>query len=75
MSELRLIVTTDNNNKGHAIIDWTQEEVMKAKSKESKRQKAAEQAWWEEQVQLEAKRVEREWIEAERAERERVEVK
>ncbi|KAI5983298.1 hypothetical protein F5J12DRAFT_899779 [Pisolithus orientalis] len=44
---------------------------MKAKLKERKRWKAAEQAWQEEQVQLKAKRVAREKAEAERAERER----
>ncbi|KIO04355.1 hypothetical protein M404DRAFT_26205 [Pisolithus tinctorius Marx 270] len=57
MSESRLITTTDKNDKGQIIVDWTQvlddaiqydtdneEEVMKAKSKERKRQKAAEQA-------------------------------
>ncbi|KIO07421.1 hypothetical protein M404DRAFT_23936 [Pisolithus tinctorius Marx 270] len=84
MSESRLITTTDKNNEGQVVVDWTQvlddairydtddeEEVMKAKSKERKRQKAAEQAQQEEQAQLEAKRVEREWIEAERAEREK----
>ncbi|KAI6155353.1 hypothetical protein BKA82DRAFT_17868 [Pisolithus tinctorius] len=67
MSDSRLIVTANNNNEGQAIIDWTQvpdnkiryntddeEEVMKAKSKERKRQKAAEQAWQEEQAWLEA---------------------
>ncbi|KIN95283.1 hypothetical protein M404DRAFT_34275 [Pisolithus tinctorius Marx 270] len=43
---------------------------MRAKVKERKRQKAAEQAWWEEQAWLEAKRAEREKAEAERAVRE-----
>ncbi|KIN94653.1 hypothetical protein M404DRAFT_34819 [Pisolithus tinctorius Marx 270] len=88
MSDSRPIVAADNNNDGYAIINWTQvpndeirydtddeEEVMKAKLKERKRQKAAEQAQQEEQAWLEAKRVEREWIEAERAERERVKAK
>ncbi|KIN97942.1 hypothetical protein M404DRAFT_31743 [Pisolithus tinctorius Marx 270] len=54
-------MTYDTNDK---------EEVMKAKAKERKRQKAAEQAQHEEQVQLEAKRAAREKAEAKRAERE-----
>ncbi|KIO05043.1 hypothetical protein M404DRAFT_25659 [Pisolithus tinctorius Marx 270] len=79
MSKSRLITATDNNDEGWVIIDWTQlpdddirydtnneEEVMKAKAKERKRQKAAEQAWWEEQAQLEAKRAAREKAEAKR---------
>ncbi|KIO08764.1 hypothetical protein M404DRAFT_22628 [Pisolithus tinctorius Marx 270] len=92
MSDSRPITVTDKNDKGRVVIDWTQvlddairydtddeEEVMKAKSKERKRRKAAEQAQQEEQAQLEeqarleAKRVEREWIEAKRAEREKAE--
>ncbi|KIN97384.1 hypothetical protein M404DRAFT_32367 [Pisolithus tinctorius Marx 270] len=44
---------------------------MRAKVKERKRRKVAEQAWWEEQAWLEAERVERERVKAERAERER----
>ncbi|KIO10974.1 hypothetical protein M404DRAFT_21189 [Pisolithus tinctorius Marx 270] len=80
MSNSRLIVAADNNDKGWVIIDWTQmpddnirydtdneEEVMKVKAKERKRQKAAEQARREEQAQLEAERAEREKAEAERA--------
>ncbi|KIN99106.1 hypothetical protein M404DRAFT_30730 [Pisolithus tinctorius Marx 270] len=86
MSESRLIIATNNNNEGCAIVNWTQvpdneiryntndkEEVMKAKSKERKRCKVAEQAWQEEQAWLEAKRVAREQAEAERAEREKAE--
>ncbi|KIO07376.1 hypothetical protein M404DRAFT_23858 [Pisolithus tinctorius Marx 270] len=86
MSNSRLIAVTDNDDEGQVIIDWTQlpdddirydtndkEEVMKAKAKERKRRKAAEQAWQEEQAQLEAKRAERERIEAERAEKEKAE--
>ncbi|KIO05631.1 hypothetical protein M404DRAFT_25342 [Pisolithus tinctorius Marx 270] len=86
MSDSRPISATGNNNKSRVIVDWTQvpddairydtdnkEEVMKAKSKERKRQKAAEQAQHEEQVWLEAERVAREQVEAERAEWERVE--
>ncbi|KIN98068.1 hypothetical protein M404DRAFT_31629 [Pisolithus tinctorius Marx 270] len=46
---------------------------MRAKAKERKQRKAAEQAWQEEQARLEAERVAREQAEAERAERERVE--
>ncbi|KAI6144666.1 hypothetical protein BKA82DRAFT_4358453 [Pisolithus tinctorius] len=88
MSESRLIVAADSNNKGRAIIDWTQvpddeirydtddeEEVMKAKSKERKRRKAAEQARQEEQARLEAERVAREKAKAEKAEREAEEKK
>ncbi|KIO04677.1 hypothetical protein M404DRAFT_26141 [Pisolithus tinctorius Marx 270] len=84
MSDSRLIIATNNNNKGHAIINWTQvpndkirydtnnkEEVMKATLKERKRHKAAEQAWQEEQAWLEAERVVREQAKAERAEREK----
>ncbi|KIO05141.1 hypothetical protein M404DRAFT_25763 [Pisolithus tinctorius Marx 270] len=68
MSNLRLIVTADNNNEGQVIVNWAQvpdddircdtdngEEVMR------------------EQTQLEAERVERAKAEAERAERERAE--
>ncbi|KIO09670.1 hypothetical protein M404DRAFT_22130 [Pisolithus tinctorius Marx 270] len=86
MSELRPISTTSNNDEGRVVVDWTQvsddairydtddeEEMMRAKAKERKRRKAAEQARQEEQAQLEAKRVERERIEAKRAEREKVE--
>ncbi|KIN94634.1 hypothetical protein M404DRAFT_34857 [Pisolithus tinctorius Marx 270] len=60
-------------DEGQVMIDWTQvsedtikydtdneEETMRAKAKERKRQKVAEQACWEEQAQLEAERVERE---------------
>ncbi|KIO05556.1 hypothetical protein M404DRAFT_25271 [Pisolithus tinctorius Marx 270] len=88
MSNSRLIIATDNNNEGCAIIDWTQvpndeirydtddkEEVMKAKLKERKRHKAAEQAQQEEQAWLEAKRVAREQAKAERAEREKAKAK
>ncbi|KIN95085.1 hypothetical protein M404DRAFT_34474 [Pisolithus tinctorius Marx 270] len=72
MSELRPITTTDNNNKGQVVINWTQvsddaiqydtddKETMMAKAKERMWCKAAEQAWQEEQAQLEAERVERE---------------
>ncbi|KIO12139.1 hypothetical protein M404DRAFT_19987 [Pisolithus tinctorius Marx 270] len=80
MAESRPITMTDKNDEGRVIVDWTQvsddairydtdnkEEVMKAKSKERKRQKAAEQARREEQARLEAERVERERIEAETA--------
>ncbi|KIO04372.1 hypothetical protein M404DRAFT_26232 [Pisolithus tinctorius Marx 270] len=62
------------------MIDWTkvsddaikydtngEEEMMRAKAKERKRCKVAEQAQQEEQAQLEAERVERERVEAERA--------
>ncbi|KIO14429.1 hypothetical protein M404DRAFT_18591 [Pisolithus tinctorius Marx 270] len=86
MSESRPIVTANNNNKGCAIIDWTQvpddeiryntedkEEVMKANLKERKRHKAAEQAQQEEQAWLEAKRVAKEQAKAKRAEREKAE--
>ncbi|KIO00199.1 hypothetical protein M404DRAFT_29806 [Pisolithus tinctorius Marx 270] len=79
MSESRLISTTGNDNEGQVVIDWTQvaddairydtddeEEVMKAKVKERKRQKVAEQARWEEQARLEAERVAREQAKAER---------
>ncbi|KIN96851.1 hypothetical protein M404DRAFT_32908 [Pisolithus tinctorius Marx 270] len=80
MSDSRLIITTGNNNEGHAIVNWSQvpddeirydtddeEEVMKAKSKERKRQKAAEQAQQEEQAWLEAERVVREKAKAKKA--------
>ncbi|KIO00007.1 hypothetical protein M404DRAFT_29836 [Pisolithus tinctorius Marx 270] len=86
MSESRLISMTGNNEEGPALVDWTQvsddaiqydtndeEETMRAKAKERKRRKAAEQARREEQARLEAERVERERIEAERAEREKAE--
>ncbi|KIO10109.1 hypothetical protein M404DRAFT_21803 [Pisolithus tinctorius Marx 270] len=79
MSALRLITMTDDNSGGWVMINWTQvlddtikyntddkEEMMRAKAKERKWHKAAEQAWQEEQVWLEAERVERERIEAER---------
>ncbi|KAI6144567.1 hypothetical protein BKA82DRAFT_27526 [Pisolithus tinctorius] len=79
MSDSRPIAATDNDDEGRVIIDWTQlpdddirydtddkEEVMKAKAKERKRQKVAEQARWEEQARLEAKRVAREKAETER---------
>ncbi|KIO08054.1 hypothetical protein M404DRAFT_23317 [Pisolithus tinctorius Marx 270] len=74
MSESRLITMTDKNDEGWVVINWTQvlddtiqydtddeEEVMKAKLKERKRQKAAEQAQQEEQ------RAEKEKAEAEKA--------
>ncbi|KIO15019.1 hypothetical protein M404DRAFT_17890 [Pisolithus tinctorius Marx 270] len=79
MSESRPISTTGNDNKGWVIVDWTQvadnairydtddeEEVMKAKAKERKRQKAAKQAQREEQAWIEAERVVREQAEAKR---------
>ncbi|KIO10209.1 hypothetical protein M404DRAFT_21878 [Pisolithus tinctorius Marx 270] len=50
-----------------------EEETMRAKAKERKRRKAAEQARREEQARLEAERVVREQAEAERAEREKAE--
>ncbi|KIN92716.1 hypothetical protein M404DRAFT_36799 [Pisolithus tinctorius Marx 270] len=86
MSDSRPIVSADNNNEGRVVIDWSQvsedaikydtddeEETMRAKAKERKRRKAAEQARREEQARLEAERVARERAEAERAERERAE--
>ncbi|KIO01827.1 hypothetical protein M404DRAFT_28335 [Pisolithus tinctorius Marx 270] len=86
MSELRLSTAIDNNDKGRVVIDWTQvsddairydtddeEETMRAKAKERKRRKVAEQAWWEEQAQLETERVAREQAEAKRAAQERAE--
>ncbi|KIO09324.1 hypothetical protein M404DRAFT_21884 [Pisolithus tinctorius Marx 270] len=86
MSDSRPIAVTDNDDEGQVIIDWTQlpdddirydtddeEEVMKAKAKERKQRKAAEQARREEQARLEAERVAREQAEAERAEREKAE--
>ncbi|KIO01406.1 hypothetical protein M404DRAFT_28709 [Pisolithus tinctorius Marx 270] len=82
MSDSRLIVAADNNDEGWVVIDWTQmpdddirydtddeEEVMKAKAKERKRRKAAEQAWQEEQAWLEAEAHEEE--EKRRAEEEK----
>ncbi|KIO05404.1 hypothetical protein M404DRAFT_25531 [Pisolithus tinctorius Marx 270] len=79
MSDSRPIAVTDNDDEGWVVIDWTQlpdddirydtnneEEVMKAKAKERKRRKAAEQAWREEQARLEAERAAREKAEAER---------
>ncbi|KIN95270.1 hypothetical protein M404DRAFT_34254 [Pisolithus tinctorius Marx 270] len=75
-----------NNSEGRVVVDWAQvpddnirydtddeEEVMRAKVKERKRQKAAEQARREEQARLEAERAAREQAEAERAARERAE--
>ncbi|KAI6033073.1 hypothetical protein F5J12DRAFT_887993 [Pisolithus orientalis] len=60
----------------HARYDTNdEEEVMRVKAKERKQWKAAEQAWQEEQAQLEAERVEREKAKAERAERERAKAK
>ncbi|KIO06742.1 hypothetical protein M404DRAFT_24433 [Pisolithus tinctorius Marx 270] len=57
MSNSRPIAATDNDDEGRVVIDWTklpdddirydtddEEEVMKAKAKERKRRKAAEQA-------------------------------
>ncbi|KIN98788.1 hypothetical protein M404DRAFT_31105 [Pisolithus tinctorius Marx 270] len=44
MSESRPITMTDKNDKGRVVVDWTQEEVMKAKSKERKR---VEREWIE----------------------------
>ncbi|KIN97393.1 hypothetical protein M404DRAFT_32257 [Pisolithus tinctorius Marx 270] len=86
MSDSRPIAATDNDDEGRVIIDWTQlpdddirydtddeEEVMKAKAKERKRRKAAEQAQREEQAWLEAERAAREKAEAERAEQKRAE--
>ncbi|KIO13142.1 hypothetical protein M404DRAFT_18633 [Pisolithus tinctorius Marx 270] len=88
MPRSRLIATADNNNEGQVIINWAQvpdndirydtnneEEVMRAKVKERKRHKVAEQAWWEEQAWLEAKRVEREQAKAKRAAWERAKAK
>ncbi|KIN94533.1 hypothetical protein M404DRAFT_34979 [Pisolithus tinctorius Marx 270] len=85
MSDSRPTIAANNNDEGR-VVDWAQvpdddirydtddkEEVMRAKVKERKRRKAAEQAWWEEQARLEAERVERERIEAERAEKEKAE--
>ncbi|KIO11373.1 hypothetical protein M404DRAFT_20820 [Pisolithus tinctorius Marx 270] len=79
MSDSRPIAATDNDDEGWVVIDWTQlpdddirydtddeEEVMKAKAKERKRRKAAEQAWQEEQARLEAKRAAREKAKTER---------
>ncbi|KIN98030.1 hypothetical protein M404DRAFT_31725 [Pisolithus tinctorius Marx 270] len=84
MSASRPITTTNNNSEDWVMIDWTQvldnaiqyntdeeEEEMKAKSKERKWQKVAEQAQCKEQVWLEAERVVWEKAEAERAEWER----
>ncbi|KIO01898.1 hypothetical protein M404DRAFT_28154 [Pisolithus tinctorius Marx 270] len=64
MSDPRPITATDKNDEGRVVVDWTQvlddairydtddeEEVMKAKLKERKRRKAAEQAWREEQAE------------------------
>ncbi|KIO02635.1 hypothetical protein M404DRAFT_27846 [Pisolithus tinctorius Marx 270] len=83
MSDSRPIVAADNNNEGRVVVDWAQvpdndtrydtddeEEVMRAKAKERKRRKAAEQARREEQARLEAERAEREKAEAKRAARE-----
>ncbi|KIO05098.1 hypothetical protein M404DRAFT_25718 [Pisolithus tinctorius Marx 270] len=83
MSNSRLIITADNNNEGQVVVNLAQvpdddiryntndkEEVMRAKAKERKRRKVAEQAWWEEKAQLEAERAEREKAEAKRAARE-----
>ncbi|KIO00518.1 hypothetical protein M404DRAFT_29429 [Pisolithus tinctorius Marx 270] len=69
MSASRPITTTNDNSEGQVVIDWTQvsqdtikyntddeEETMRAKAKERKRQKAAEQACQEEQAWLEAER-------------------
>ncbi|KIO08939.1 hypothetical protein M404DRAFT_22759 [Pisolithus tinctorius Marx 270] len=88
MSDSRPIVTADNNNEGQVIVDWAQvpdddirydtndeEALMRAKAKERKRQKVAEQAWQEEQAQLEAERVAREQAKAKRAEREKAKAK
>ncbi|KIO12127.1 hypothetical protein M404DRAFT_19976 [Pisolithus tinctorius Marx 270] len=82
MSDSRPTVAANNNDEGR-VVDWAQvpdddirydtdeeEEVMRAKVKERKRRKAAEQARREEQAPLEAERAERERIEAEKAERE-----
>ncbi|KIO01297.1 hypothetical protein M404DRAFT_28837 [Pisolithus tinctorius Marx 270] len=75
-----------NNSEGQVVVDWAQvpddnirydtddeEEVMRAKAKERKRRKAAEQARRVEQAWLEAERAAREQAEAERAARERAE--
>ncbi|KIO03852.1 hypothetical protein M404DRAFT_26827 [Pisolithus tinctorius Marx 270] len=83
MSDSRPIAATDNDDEGRVVVDWTQlpdddirydtddkEEVMKAKAKERKRRKAAEQARWEEQARLEAERAAREKAEAKRIARE-----
>ncbi|KIO01402.1 hypothetical protein M404DRAFT_28702 [Pisolithus tinctorius Marx 270] len=86
MSALRPITMTDDTSEGQVMINWTQvledaikydtndeEETMRAKAKERKWHKAAEQALWEEQAWLEAKRVAREQAKAKKAERERAE--
>ncbi|KIN97841.1 hypothetical protein M404DRAFT_31920 [Pisolithus tinctorius Marx 270] len=86
MSESRPITATDKNDEGRVVVDWTQvsddairydtddeEETMRAKAKERKRRKAAEQARREEQARLEAERAAREQAEAKRAARERAE--
>ncbi|KIO12075.1 hypothetical protein M404DRAFT_19907 [Pisolithus tinctorius Marx 270] len=86
MSESRPITATDKNDEGWVVVDWTQvsddairydtddeEETMRAKAKERKRRKAAEQARREEQAWLKAERAAREQAEAERAARERAE--
>ncbi|KIN94546.1 hypothetical protein M404DRAFT_34939 [Pisolithus tinctorius Marx 270] len=86
MSASRPITMTDDTSEGQVVTDWTQvsddairydtddeEETMRAKAKERKRRKAAEQAWREEQARLEAERAAREQDEAERAARERAE--
>ncbi|KIN94164.1 hypothetical protein M404DRAFT_35309 [Pisolithus tinctorius Marx 270] len=87
MSDSRLIDAA-NNSEGRVVVNWAQvpdddirydtddeEEVMRAKAKERKRRKAAEQAQLEEQAWLEAERAAREQAEAERAVRERAEAK
>ncbi|KIO02024.1 hypothetical protein M404DRAFT_28260 [Pisolithus tinctorius Marx 270] len=65
MSNLRPTITTDSD-KGQVPINWMQvfikydtddkEETMRAKAKERKQCKVAEQAWQEEQAWLEAKK-------------------
>ncbi|KIO03320.1 hypothetical protein M404DRAFT_27284 [Pisolithus tinctorius Marx 270] len=83
MSDSRPTTAIDNNDEGRVVIDWTQvsddairydtddeEETMRAKAKERKRRKAAEQARREEQARLEAERAAREQAEAERIARE-----
>ncbi|KIO08657.1 hypothetical protein M404DRAFT_22506 [Pisolithus tinctorius Marx 270] len=65
MSDSRPITTTDNNNKGQVIIDWTQ--VPDDDIRYDTDNEEEEQAW------LEAKKAEREKAKAERAERVRAE--
>ncbi|KIO09265.1 hypothetical protein M404DRAFT_22458 [Pisolithus tinctorius Marx 270] len=73
MSDSRLITTTDNNNEGWVIIDWTQvsdDAIQYDTDNEEETMRAKEQQAW-----LEAERVEREKAKAERAEQEGAEAK